>query len=358
MREDERMTEPASRSDGTPEVPALLAVLAGKAVHPPPVWLMRQAGRYLPEYRVLREWAGSFLEFCYTPGMAIEATLQPVRRFGVDAAILFSDILVVADALGAEVSFVEGMGPVVAPIRDQEAVAKLSLDRIAEHCVPVYTAIEGVRAELPGSAALIGFAGGPWTVATYMVEGGSSRDFAEIKRWMWQDPAGFGRLIELLTEATARHLVGQVEAGAQCVQLFESWAGVLPEPEFERWVVAPTRRIVGAVRARFPEVPVIGFARGAGALIERYAVGTGVQGVGLDAMVPMAQAQAVQRRFAVQGNLDPVLLLTGGAAMTARARVIVESLDRGPHVFNLGHGVLPTTPPDHVAALLDAVRGG
>ncbi len=347
-----------SGSDIVPSQAPLIRVLGGQAVDPPPVWLMRQAGRYLPEYRALRSKARNFLDFCYTPEMAIEATLQPIRRYGMDAAILFSDILVIADALGAEVSFVEGKGPVLAPILDAAGIDALSMARIADHCAPVYEAIRGVKAALSAETALIGFAGGPWTVATYMVEGGSSRDFATIKRWMWQDPDGFGRLIDLLAEATSRHLIGQVEAGVDCLQIFESWAGVLPEMEFERWVIAPTRRIVDAVRARYPRVPIIGFARTAGAMIERYAEGTGVQGVGLDAMVPMAQAQAVQKRVAVQGNLDPILLLAGGEAMAARARTIVEGLRSGPHVFNLGHGVVPQTPPEHVEALLAAVRGG
>ncbi len=336
----------------------LLKVLAGERVDLPPVWLMRQAGRYLPEYRELRSKARNFLDFCYTPEMAIEATMQPIRRFGLDAAILFSDILVIADALGAEVSFVEGTGPVLTPIRDAAGLKALSKARVAEHCAPVYEAIRGLRSTLPDAVALIGFAGGPWTVATYMVEGGSSRDFAEIKRWMWSDPDGFGRLIDLLAEATADHLIGQVKAGAQCLQLFESWAGVLPEPEFERWVIGPTRRIVTRVREACPGVPMIGFARAAGAMMDRYADATGVQGVGLDAMVPAEQAQRLQKRVAVQGNLDPILLLTGGQAMAGRAREIVTTLREGPHVFNLGHGVLPPTPPEHVEQLLVAVRGG
>ena len=335
----------------------IMRVLAGETARIPPVWLMRQAGRYLPEYRKLREAAGSFLDLCYTPDLAVEITLQPVRRFDFDAAILFSDILVVPDGMGVGVGFEDGHGPVLDPVRRAADVQGLDPDRVAGHCAPVYEAVSAIRAALAPEKTLIGFAGGPWTVATYAVEGGSSRNFETVKHWMWSDQAGFDRLIDMLTAATIDHLSLQIDAGADCVQIFESWAGALAEPEFRRYVVAPTRRIVEALRARHEAVPVIGFPRAAGRLIDGYAAETGVTAVGLDTGVPLAQAREIQKTVPVQGNLDPILLAAGGPALAERIAEIRDGLAGGPHIFNLGHGIVPQTPPDHVAGLVAALRG-
>ena len=335
----------------------LLRALRGEAVTPPPVWLMRQAGRYLPEYQRLRREAGSFLELCYTPALAAEATLQPVERFGMDAAILFSDILVVPDALGAEVSFAEGEGPRVSPVRNVGDVAALRPDGVGEHLAPVFETVARVRRALPEEVALIGFAGAPWTVATYMVEGGSSRDFAIAKTWAFDDPDGFQRLIDHIVGATIEYLAGQVEHGAEAVQLFDSWAGVLPESAFQRWCVAPARAIVEGLRAACPGVPVIGFPRGAGVMTRDYVEATGVDAVGIDSAQPAGwAARFLQPKCTVQGNLDPVSLLVGGAQMEAETGAILDALGRGPFVFNLGHGILPATPPEHVARLVETVR--
>jgi len=335
--------------------PALLRVLAGETLDPPPVWLMRQAGRYLPEYRALRATGGTFLQFCYNPALASEATLQPVRRFDLDAAILFSDIVVVADGLGAKVEVREGEGPVFEPV-EPRGLAHLSVERVRPHLAPVYDAVARVRAALAPGKALIGFAGAPWTVACYMVEGSGKRDFTAPKAWMWRDPESFAVLIDLLIAATVEHLAAQLEAGADCVQLFDSWAGILPDDEFRRYVIEPTARITDAVRKRHPNTRIIGFPRGAGTMLGTYALHSGVDAVGLDYVVPLSACHAVQQRLPVQGNLDPVLLLVGGAAMERRIREIRGALAGKPHIFNLGHGVLPTTPPEHVAALVAAVR--
>ena len=340
-------------------VKPLLRALAGGRLDVPPIWLMRQAGRYLPEYRALRAKAPDFLSFCLTPELAAEATLQPIRRFAFDAAIVFADILVVPHALGQRVEFREGEGPVLAAIRDERDIRKFEPGRVAERSAPVRETLRQVRAALEPDIALIGFAGAPWTVATYMVEGGTSRDFARTKRWAYADTSSFAGLIDCLVSATTSYLLSQIEAGADAIQLFDSWAGVLPEGEFQRWVIEPTARIVRALKARHPTVPIIGFPRGAGVLYEAYARDTGVDAVSLDSVVPLAWAREhVQTHHAVQGNLDPVLLMTGGPAMTTAARAIVAALRGGPFVFNLGHGILPETPPEHVTALVEAVRGG
>lgn len=335
----------------------LLQVLAGDAVWPPPVWLMRQAGRYLPEYREVRAQAGTFLDLCYTPELAAEVTLQPIRRYGFDAAILFSDILVVPHGLGQEVWFVEGEGPRLTPVRSVADLASLGggRDRILE---PVYEAVARIRGMLPEACVLIGFAGAPWTVATYMVEGGGSRDFQATKRWAYGDPEGFQRLIDRLVEATVAHLSRQVAAGAEAVQIFDSHSGALPEAEFERWVIGPTARIVSALRAAHPRVPVIGFPRGAGALYPRYLRETGVQAVSLDTGVPQRWArETMGPGQPLQGNLDPISLLVGGAQMRDAVDRICTNLGDGPLVFNLGHGVVKETPPAHVAALVRHLRG-
>ncbi len=344
----------------TGEVPAgkpLLRALAGESLPLPPVWLMRQAGRYLPEYRELRRRLPSFLDFCFSPELACEATLQPIRRFGFDAAILFSDILVVAHGLGQEVGFREGEGPVLEPIRGAAGLRLLSPEALPERVAPVYETVGRVAALLPPQTALIGFAGAPWTVASYMVEGGTSRDFAAVKRWAFGDPDGFGELIDRLVDATVIYLSGQIAAGAEAVQLFDSWAGVLPEREFRRWVIAPTRRIVQALRENHPKVPVIGFPRGAGLMYRAYFTESGVSALGLDSTVPPPIARkTLQSIGPVQGNLDPQLLVAGGAAMAESVAAIRNALGGGAFVFNLGHGVVPETPVEHVAELVALLR--
>jgi uroporphyrinogen decarboxylase len=335
----------------------LLGALAGKASAPPPIWLMRQAGRYLPEYRAVRERAGGFLDLCYTPALAAEVTLQPIRRFRLDAAIVFSDILVVPDALGQRVAFLEGEGPRLDPIRSAADLARLDAGQTSTKFALVYETVARVRQDLPPEVALIGFCGAPWTVATYMVGGAGTPDQADARAWAYRDRAGFQRLIDLLTDASIAYLDGQVRAGADTVQIFDSWAGSLPEDEFERWVVAPTGRIVTELRARHPSVPIIGFPRGAGANAGRYVEATGVQGLGCDTSVPLVEMRALASRgVAVQGNLDPLLLVAGGTALEARVRDILSAMQGAPFIFNLGHGIVPQTPPEHVACLVALVR--
>jgi uroporphyrinogen decarboxylase len=330
----------------------------GQPTAHPPVWLMRQAGRYLPEYREVRSRAGSFLNLCYSPALAAEVTLQPIRRYGFDAAILFSDILVVPDALGQPVRFIEGEGPRLDPIRDGAAVAALKPEAMLERLAPVFETVERVRTSLPEATALIGFCGAPWTVATYMVEGQGSSDQSTARLWAYRDPAGFGRLIDILVEASITYLCRQVEAGADCLQIFDSWAGSLPDDQLDRWVVDPTRRIVAGVKAQNPDVPIIGFPRGAGPSALWYVAETKVDGIGCDtAMPPYMMGEAfADEDVVVQGNLDPLLLVVGGAAMADRVEELLELMAGKRFIFNLGHGIVPETPPEHVGALVDQVR--
>ncbi len=334
-----------------------LRALAGRSNEIPPVWLMRQAGRYLPEYRAVRAEAGSFLDLCYDPARAAEVTLQPIRRFGFDAAILFADILLIPQALGQDLRFAEGEGPRLAPVRDSTGLDALRLDGLHDHLAPVYETVSRVSEALDDKTALIGFAGAPWTVATYMVEGSGSRNYENTKTWAFGDPEGFGHLIDLLVEATIAYLSRQIDAGAEAVQLFDTWAGVLPETAFARWCIEPAHRITTELRKKYPDVSVIGFPRGAGVGLSSYAARTGVQGIGLDSTVPLDWARSVlQSHCTVQGNLDPLMLMTGGAAMRGEIRRIIDGLGAGPFIFNLGHGILPQTPPEHVAELVAAVR--
>ena len=336
----------------------LLRALRGETGLPVPLWLMRQAGRYLAEYREVRKRAGGFLDLCYSPALAAEVTLQPVRRFGVDAAILFSDILVVPHALGMEVTFRSGDGPRLAPIEGPDEIPQFDAGRFHEHLAPVYETLRRVGPALPDGVALIGFAGAPWTVATYMVEGGTSRDFAKTRLWAVREREGFGALIEVIVEATAGYLIEQVRNGAEVLQLFDSWAGAVAEEDFERLCIAPVRAIVERVRSRCGAVPIIGFPRGAGLSLVRYAAGTGVDAVSIDSGVPIDwAAEVLQRRCVVQGNLDPAQVVAGGKTMVAAARRILDALGGGPFVFNLGHGIVPQTPPGNVALLVDTVHG-
>jgi uroporphyrinogen decarboxylase len=336
--------------------PLLAALMRCPSVRPP-FWFMRQAGRYLPEYQELRRAAPDFLRFCYTPELTVEAALQPLRRFHPDAAILFSDILVVPDKLGWPVTFVEGEGPVLAPLRRQADIDRLQLDGLTDGLAPVYESVTRLAAALPADTALIGFAGAPFTLAVYMIEGRGGTELETVRRLAYAEPALFARLMELLVEATVRHLGRQIEAGAEVVQLFDSWAGRLAEMPFRRLVIAPTRQIVARLKQAYPEIPVIGFPRGAGALYAAYATETGVDAVGFDAGVPLAWAKAaLQPHVVVQGNLDNLLLAVGGAAMTAEVSRILDTLAAGPLIFNLGHGILPETPVAHLEQLAATLR--
>jgi uroporphyrinogen decarboxylase len=339
--------------------PALLQVLQGRTINPPPLWLMRQAGRYLAEYRELRAKAASFLDLCYTPKHATEVTLQPIRRFGLDAAILFSDILVVPDALGQKVAFKEGEGPVLDAFDSEAGLAKLSRQGFLDHLSPVFEAIDLIRGALAPETALIGFCGAPWTVATYMVGGRGSSDQAAARGWAYRDRKGFSKLIDLLVEVSAEYLSAQIEAGVQAVQIFDSWAGNLPEGEFRRWSMAPAKAIVEHVKAAHPDVPIIGFPRGAGPLYRDYIRETGVDAVSCDTSLPVSFIRdELQPHATVQGNLDPLALVAGGPVMEEAVAEILEMLAKGPFIFNLGHGIVPQTPPEHVARLVELVRGG
>ncbi len=329
----------------------LLKTLKGEPTEGVPFWFMRQAGRYLPEYRALRKDQGSFLDLVYSPEHAIEVTLQPVRRYGMDAAILFSDILVIPDALGQRVSFVSGRGPVLDPVRDRDALSDLSLNKLHEKLDPVYETVSGLSKALGDDVALIGFAGAPWTVATYMVEGEGSKDHGAAKEWSYRDEEGFKALIDLLVDATSSYLIRQVEAGAEVLQIFDTWAGSLSETGFDKWCVAPTRKIIDNVRGAGVDVPILGFPKGAGSLYERYVIETGVSGVSLDTGVALNWAAShLQDKVIVQGNLDPRLVVAGGDEMIRQATRILKAFAGGGHIFNLGHGFVPETPPENVAA--------
>jgi len=337
---------------------AFLRALAGETLSPPPFWLMRQAGRYLPEYRKLRAGCNGFLDLCYTPEKATEVTLQPLRRYNFDAAILFSDILVIPDALGQSVAFKEGEGPKLNPIRDAAGLAILSKDKLQSHLAPVFETVSRLSKAIPETTALIGFAGSPWTVATYMVEGAGSKEFVETKKLAYGQPIVFKALIDLLVDATGDYLISQIDHGAEVIQLFDSWAGVLPEEEFSKWVIEPTAKLVARIKAERPGIPVIGFPRGAGALLLPFVEQTGVDAVSLDTSVPLEwAAKHIQPKVTVQGNLDPVMLIAGGEAMDHAIDHILKTLGKGPFIFNLGHGILPSTPPENVARLADRVKG-
>jgi uroporphyrinogen decarboxylase len=318
---------------------------------------MRQAGRYLPEYRELREKAGDFLKLCFSPELAAEVTLQPVRRFGFDAAILFSDILVVPHALGQRVSFTAGEGPQLDPIADRAGLIRLKPELDHEMLAPIYETIERVKADLPADIAMLGFCGAPWTVATYMIAGHGTVDQEPARLFAYGDPEGFGRLIDLLVEASASYLIRQLQAGVDAVQIFDTWAGILPAEQFGRWCVAPVQRIISKVREAIPGAKIIGFPRGAGSGLLRYVKQVPVDAVGLDWMTDLAFVRdQVQRRIPVQGNLDPLALIAGGAVLDRAVDEILEILSGGPFIFNLGHGILPQTPIVHVERMLARVR--
>lgn len=347
----------------------LLRVLQGEALWPPPVWLMRQAGRYLPEFRALRAQA-DFITRCMTPDIATEITLQPIRRYGMDGAILFSDILILPWAMGQSLHFAEGVGPVLEPIRSATDLDRLRPERVADVTAPIMETLRRLRRSLDapadqsvlgvgvaGATTLIGFAGSPFTVACYMVEGGSSRDFLEPRRMAYEQPALFDRLIDLLTQATATMLCAQIEAGAEAVMLFDSWAGLLPPPQFRRYVIEPSRLIIDEIRRHHSKVPILGFPRLGGLLVGEYAKATGVNELALDTSADLALAATlVPDTVALQGNLDPLCLLAGGDGLTREVERIRQTLRGRPHIFNLGHGVLPQTSPDEVGRLVEQVR--
>jgi uroporphyrinogen decarboxylase len=333
----------------------LLAVLKGERRDPTPLWMMRQAGRYLPEYRALRADKGGFLELVHDSECAAEVTLQPIRRFGFDGAILFSDILVIPHALGQDLRFEAGEGPRLSPPLVDAALTALqpALERLDD----VYATVARVAAALPPETTFLGFAGSPWTVATYMVAGQGSREQAEARRMAYRDPQAFGAIIDAIVDLTVDYLVGQIEAGVHVVQLFDSWSGSLAPAEFERWVVAPTAEIVNRVRARAPEVPIIGFPKGAGGKLPAYARETRVDAIGLDETVdPVWADGALPANLPVQGNLDPLALIAGGEALANAVASIQTAFTDRPHIFNLGHGILPDTPIAHVEQLLKLVR--
>jgi uroporphyrinogen decarboxylase len=324
---------------------SFLQVLDGTVQSPPPIWLMRQAGRYLPEYRALREKAGEFLNLIFTPEYAAEVTLQPIKRFGFDAAILFSDILVIPHALGQAVRFAAGEGPRLEPLADGQALKRLAGEVDQNVLAPIYETVRLVKAKLDGGTALLGFCGAPWTVASYMVAGQGTPDQAPARLLAYREPEAFAGLIDILVDASAAYLVRQLQAGADAVQIFDTWAD-------------PTRRIVAKVRAQIPGAKVIGFPRGAGALLARYVEEIPLNAVGLDWSVDRGFARdRVQSRVAVQGNLDPLVLVAGGAALDAAVDAVMEAFAGRPFIFNLGHGIVPQTPIAHVESMLRRVRG-
>ena len=334
----------------------LLRNLSGENTAERPVWLMRQAGRYLPEYRALRASKGGFLNLVYDSEAAAEITLQPIRRFGFDGAILFSDILIVPYAMGQDLQFLVGEGPHLSPRLLDASLASLSA--VPERLSPIYETVRQVKAALSADKTLLGFAGSPWTVATYMVAGEGSRDQHDTRALAYRDRAGFQAIIDAIVAVTVQYLIGQIEAGAEAVQLFDSWSGSLAPSEFERWVIAPNAAIVRQLKARYPNVPVIGFPKGAGEKLAAYARETGVDAIGIDETIdPLWAARELPAGMPVQGNLDPLLLLAGGAELESQALRILEAFADRPHVFNLGHGIGQTTPVEHVGQLLALVRG-
>lgn len=337
--------------------PPLLKPLFGEALSSPPVWFMRQAGRYLPEYRDLRAQAGSFLDLCFDPELAAEVTLQPVRRYRLDAAILFADILLIPHALGQALHFEEGEGPRLSPPLTPEGLARLRPELVSEMLGPVFETVRQTKAALDKNVALLGFAGAPWTVATYMLAGRASKDPAELRAIAYRDPQFIADLMSLLVSVTADYLIAQIDAGADAVQVFESWAGGLPEEMSWTLSVAPMQKLISRVKAARPQTPIIVFPRGAGVMLENYAALADCDAVSIDTMTPWAWARRhVSPHCAVQGGLDPLLVIAGGAAMENAARHLIETFRGVPYIFNLGHGFLPATPPEHVARLVKIVR--
>ena len=336
----------------------LLRVISGEVLDPAPIWLMRQAGRYLPEYRELRSKSSSFLEFCYNPKFAVEATLQPIRRFGFDAAILFSDILVVPDAFGQEVTFETGEGPRLTPIATGADMARLRDTIDIEYLSPVFEAIDRIKSNLSPETALIGFCGAPWTVASYMIAGRGTPDQAPARLFAYRFPDLFAALIDKLVDGSITYLSRQIAAGVDVVQIFDTWAGVLPAAEFDLWCRKPLARIIAGLRAEFPDVPIIAFPRGAGFRLADFAAATGADVIGIDTAADLGRtADLCGANVVLQGNLDPLALIAGGRALEKAVHAIVAAMRNRPHIFNLGHGILPETPIAHVEQLMRLVRG-
>jgi uroporphyrinogen decarboxylase len=341
----------------SPVIKPLLRALARERSASPPIWLMRQAGRYLPEYRAVREQAGGFLDLCFNPKLAAEVTLQPIRRFGFDAAILFSDILVIPHALGQRVTFEEGEGPKLEALREPAALTRLHAEIDHSALAPIYETIGRVKQDLPDEVALLGFCGAPWTVATYMIAGCGTPDQSLARLFAYNHPQDFARLVDKLIDASASYLIRQFEAGVDAVQIFDTWAGVLPTSEFRKWCIAPIERIIAAVRQKIPGAKIIGFPRGAATELGHYLDTVPVDAIGLDWMVDLEFARRyVQPKCTVQGNLDPLALLAGGAALDTAIDAILETFGQEPFIFNLGHGILPSTPIAHVEQLVARVR--
>ena len=335
-----------------------LDIFKGAKPHSPPIWFMRQAGRYLPEYLEVRKTCKGFLDLCYSPERAAEVTLQPLKRFPLDAAIIFSDILVIPHALGQTVWFEEKAGPKLTPLSLATFEKKLTLSKFFENAAPVYQTLRLTKSQLAPSKALIGFAGAPWTLALYMIEGEGSRDFASAKSQAFENEKAFSALLDTLVEAISLHLIEQVKAGAQAVQLFDTWAGLCPATHFEKWITSPTRKIVSNLRVAFPDLPIIGFPKGIGANLVPYVSQTQVSGLSLDMCTPISWAtQNLPSSLILQGNLDPILLVAGGESLKKAIFLIHEEMQGRPYIFNLGHGILPQTPPSHVEVCVQIVKG-
>ncbi|WP_341760692.1 uroporphyrinogen decarboxylase [Candidatus Endowatersipora endosymbiont of Watersipora subatra] len=317
--------------------------------------MMRQAGRYLPEYRTIRNRSGAFLDLCYSPEKAVELTLQPIRRFGFDAAILFSDILVIPDALGIPVIFKEGQGPIIKPISIDE-ISLLKVDNVLSHLIPIFETLKELSIQLPSETTLLGFCGAPWTIATYMIVGHATPNQVPTRLFALEKTTVFQRLIDVITEASILYLVEQIKNGAEAVQIFDSWASLLDQDQMNRWCIEPVRRIVEGVRYHVPHAKIIGFPKGIGAYYKDYRRLTGVNMVSLDWGLPLSFAQEIQKKGPVQGNLDPLRLIAGGKVLNDGVDMILESLSSGPLVFNLGHGIMPNTPIDHVESMIKRVR--
>ncbi len=333
----------------------VMRVIGGETLPTPPVWMMRQAGRYLPEYQKVRKEAGSFLDLCYNPELASEVTLQPIRRFGFDAAILFCDILVIPDALGVDVRFEEGRGPVLKPV-DEASIASLSTDGVLEYLEPVFETVSRLNKALDPDVTLLGFCGAPWTVATYMIAGHGTPDQGPARQYALNNPESFKQLIDVLVKASAQYLIAQLKAGADAVQIFDSWASVLDEDQFTRWCLEPVAEIVRLVRSEIGDAKIIGFPKGVGAFYEGYVEATGVDMIGIDWTIPMSFAKKLQQLSPIQGNLDPQRLIAGGRTLDKGVDAILDNLTGGPLVFNLGHGITPQTPIAHVEQMIARVR--